>query len=108
MPQIRIDHSLGAAVLRPLVRKRNTSSSFKKITPGIQRIGRRCASISARETERSTVVHHTTPLNADFHNLEQRREVSTSDLDKSRDRRERIVILGSGIWQTIHSGYRES
>jgi hypothetical protein len=108
MPSIRIDQSLGAIVLRPLAKKRNTSSSLCKIiVPGIRLVGRRCASINVREPERPALVHHTAPVNADFHQYEQRREVSTSDLDKSRDRRERVVILGSGIWQESLSGCTE-
>jgi hypothetical protein len=41
-------------------------------------------------------VHTIAGPTADAYKLEQRRNVSTAELDKYRDTRERIVILGSG------------
>jgi hypothetical protein len=97
MPPIRIDQSLAITVLRPLTKKHNIIFTIQnKSSPALQQIQRRCASTKAIEPERPSIVHHTSPVNSDFHHYEQRREVSTSDLDKSRDRRERVVILGSG------------
>jgi hypothetical protein len=96
MPPIRVDQNLVTTVSRPLFTKRKQRSFPVQLTFGIDRVIRRNASTNIRESEKSSVVHQTTPVSSDFLHYEQRREVSTADLDKSRDRRERVVILGSG------------
>lgn len=52
---------------------------------------------STAESEQIPVIHPPTALQPpDVFSLDQRRSVSTSELDRYRDTRERIVILGSG------------
>jgi hypothetical protein len=97
MPSARVDQSLVTILSRPLFTKRKHRSSLARLSVGIDRVIQRSASTNVRDFERPSVVHQTTPVSSDILHYEQRREVSTADLDKSRDRRERVVILGSGI-----------
>jgi hypothetical protein len=101
MSPFRVNQYLVATALasctghsRALPRFSVTFKPFPYTPPNL----RRWASTAILDSEPASITHHSTALNPDYSQHGQRREVSTADLDKTRDHRERVVILGSGIY----------
>ncbi|TID20043.1 nadh dehydrogenase [Venturia nashicola] len=96
MSAYRINRSLASFVLRPSTNRGSGNTLERFDAKGRHFSVQRQLSAEIREPERSGLSHITATPSPDVHVYSQRREISTSHLDRKQDGRERVVILGSG------------
>src|ERR1700749_2314824 len=95
MPSHSMNRSVLTLSFRATSRRLNFGSKTSRWEPGSSKpwASRRCFTSGDHE---QLAVHMTAVHTADESRLEQKRSISTAELDKYKDTRERIVVLGSG------------